>query len=186
MAILAKLSELTVILTKSGISVFFFFCWVSEMSINEEETTLLPAQNRALGEGVGGAGPTEYDPRWWRTFDLVFLIFMILTFVIIFVLSYFFHWDFFTLPVFFWPIWVGEVAKVVLEWLTGFFGGLLVVKKDVKGKSPLCFFFVLFFVLSMFEIRYGSDFCLFWLKASLQQLTIQERYNTGLLICSRC
>jgi dolichol kinase len=48
------------------------------------------------------------------------------------VLSVFFHPEIFNDPASYWPFWVSEASKVVLESLIGFLGGLVVVYKNVK------------------------------------------------------
>jgi dolichol kinase len=102
--------------------------------VGKEKELLLdsPPQNRAEWEGTGGGSIEYYDGKWWRSFDLVFLVSMILALVALVLVSVFFHPEIFKDPASYWPFWVSEVSKVFLESLIGFLGGLVVVYKNVK------------------------------------------------------
>ena len=90
-------------------------------------------QNAATWEGLGDDPSSyRYGEDWWRSFDLLFLLFMCAYLLVICLLTHFFHPGLFYEPQFYWPLWLANVLKVLLEWLTGFFGGLLVVRRGVK------------------------------------------------------
>jgi hypothetical protein len=118
--------RLRVLLTERGMSD------KNEGNAAEEVLLQRPVQNRAEWEGTGGGSIEYYDGRWWRSFDLVFLVAMVLALVALVVVSVFFHPEIFDDPVSYWPFWVSEVSKVLLESLIGFLGGLVVVYKNVK------------------------------------------------------
>lgn len=89
-------------------------------------------ENKAEWEGVGGNSLEYYDGKWMRSFDLVFLIGMIVALVALVVLTCLFFPELFLDSANYWPFWVSEVGKLLLECSIGLVGGLVVVYKNIK------------------------------------------------------
>jgi hypothetical protein len=87
-------------------------------------------QARAEWEGTGGNSIEDYSPMWWKTFDLVFLVGMFAALWLLVLLSVQFYPEIFTAE--YWPFWVAESSKVVLESAIGFVGGLVVAYWNIK------------------------------------------------------
>ena len=138
-------------------------------SSNDESTLLIPVsveenqveENRAEWEGTGGGSQEYYDGKWMQSFDLVFLLSMIGALGALVALTVVYHPELFRIPKEYWPFWVSEAGKVIVESVIGFLGGLIVVYKNVKvnytRKIQHLFAYLLPLLFQTFLPRPASD-----------------------------
>ncbi|EQC34316.1 hypothetical protein SDRG_08089 [Saprolegnia diclina VS20] len=88
------------------------------LPLQTKDTEVVVAAEAAIEEGeVAG----DYDAPWTQTFDFVFAIGLGLYLVVLLVLTYFYHIDYFTTPAF----WYSQIPKVLCMMLVSLIGGMI-------------------------------------------------------------